>query len=273
MLIGWWHGAGALGFYARAYHLLLLPMQQLVQPLSNVAVPALSRLQATPERYRNYYRKALLPLVAVAFPLVVFSAVEAHNVVSVMLGENWSAAAPIFQLLAPASLIGSFYVATGWVYVSLGRADRQLRWGAISSVITVIGFAVSLPWGPEAVAASFSVVTVALRYPSVVYCFRGSPLTLRDLWEPLWRPAVATTTAGITAWATRGALEGHAPLAALLMNGAVFGVAYLATWIVLPKGWQTIREMAHLAEEFRPRRVGAATTTTAAAAAAAAVGV
>ena len=163
------------------------------------------------------------------------------------------AAARTFVLLAPAALIGSFNVATGWVYLSLGHTGRQFRWGLFASALTVAGFAVGLPWGIDGVAAAFSVVTVGLRYPSIAYCFRGTPLAPGDLVRVVWRPAAASAVAGVAVWAARGPLAGLAPWAALLVAAAGFAVAYAATWLALPAGWQTIREMAALVKELKPR--------------------
>ncbi len=45
ILIGWRYGAAQLGLYAKAYGLLMLPLEQLRDPLSGVIIPALSRLR------------------------------------------------------------------------------------------------------------------------------------------------------------------------------------------------------------------------------------
>ena len=57
LLIGKFWGAYQLGVYSRAYQMLLMPMQQINAPLAAVAVPALSRLADSPERYRAAYLK------------------------------------------------------------------------------------------------------------------------------------------------------------------------------------------------------------------------
>jgi O-antigen/teichoic acid export membrane protein len=266
ILIGRVIGADALGIYAKAYQLLLLPLQQLVTPLSAVVVPALSRLQGEPERYRNYYTKALLPLVVIAFPLVAFCSVAAHDVIRVALGEQWVGAARVFVLLAPAALIGSFNVATGWVYLSLGRTDRQLRWGLLASTLTVASFVVGLRWGIEGVAAGFSLVTVALRYPSVVYCFRGTPLRAADVTAVVWRPAVAAAVAAGATWCARGLFTAQPAAIALLAAATLYGVVYAGGWLALPGGARTIREMMMLVSELRATRKPAKTEVAAPAA-------
>ena len=59
LLIGRFWGPAQLGLYARAYQLLLLPIDQMITPITAVAVPALSRLKDSPERYRQAYLRLL----------------------------------------------------------------------------------------------------------------------------------------------------------------------------------------------------------------------
>ena len=253
LLIGWFWGDVLLGLYSKAYQLLLLPLNQVAAPVSSVVLPALSRLQDDPERYRNYYRKAMTPLALMILPIVVFMAADAHAIVRIVLGEKWLEAAVLFQLLAPAALVGGLNVATGWVYQSLGRTDRQLRWGVLASVLTVSGFAIALPWGTWAVAATFSVTVCLLRWPSIVYCFRGTPLTQRDLLSVMWRPLVASLVAG------SGVLLAHRQFAApnaivrIAADGIVFVGLYLAAWLALPGGAKILSGLMGLFSELRSK--------------------
>jgi O-antigen/teichoic acid export membrane protein len=251
ILIGWYWGAGPLGLYAKAYQLLLLPLNQVAQPMVNVVLPALSRLQNDPARYRSYYQKAMLPLAFFSIPITVFMTVEAQNVVRVLLGEQWLAAAALFQLLGPAALVGGMNVATGWVYQSLGRTDRQLRWGLLASTVTVASFLIALPWGVWAVAAAFSATVCLLRYPSIVYCFRGTPLKPADLLSVLWRPLVAGVVAGACVFALRLQMRLAQPLVEMLIDAIAFFALYLAIWMLLPRGRQIMIELFTLVGELR----------------------
>ena len=78
-------------------------------------------------------------IASLAFPLAVFTGVAAPAMVGTLLGPDWSESVPLLRALAPAGLIVSMNVATGWVYLSLGRTDRQLRW-------RLIGSAAAMPW-------------------------------------------------------------------------------------------------------------------------------
>ena len=59
LLIGKVWGSQQLGLYAKAYQLLLLPIDQINSPIGAVALPALSRLSDSPEKYRQAYLRIM----------------------------------------------------------------------------------------------------------------------------------------------------------------------------------------------------------------------
>lgn len=254
VLIGRYGGAQQLGVYAKAYQLLLLPIQQINAPISSVALPTLSRLQNQPEQYCAYYRKAVLSIAALGMPLVAFLFVVADKLILTLLGEQWADAILIFRVLAPAAFVGTFNMATGWVYLSLGQTQRQFRWGLFTSIMTVVAFAIGIHWGAVGVAAAFSIVFCCLTMGplSIIYCFRYSPLKISDLMGALWRPALASVTAGVLLFAASYLLpfKGNS-LIGLLIDFSIYVLFYILLWSVLPNGRQFMREILDLAKAFR----------------------
>src|SRR5690606_715603 len=121
VVIGRFLDAGALGLYTRAYSLLMLPLRQPKTPVQAFMVPTLAALQEEPGRYRSAYRTAIAGLCHAGMPLVVVLAVAADEVIAVVLGDQWIAAARIFQLLALASFVQLVSTTTGWIYTSTGQ--------------------------------------------------------------------------------------------------------------------------------------------------------
>ncbi|MBD3236127.1 MAG: oligosaccharide flippase family protein [Candidatus Eisenbacteria bacterium] len=258
-LIGWRWGAEPLGFYSKAYQLLLLPIHQVNAPVTSVAIPTLSRLQSDPSRYRAYYRRGILLLVAVGMPVVALLCAEAQRAVQVLLGSQWSEAVPLFRVLAPAAFVGTFNVATGWVYISTGRTDRQMRWVLFSTALTLIAFAIGLRWGAMGVAVACSASFVLLRYPGIVYCFRAAPVTQADLFGALWRPAVASLSAAGLIWFSHHLpLPRFGALPELIAAGLIYGLLYLGIWHLLPGGRAQLRDIGRILREMiesrRPRK-------------------
>jgi O-antigen/teichoic acid export membrane protein len=257
VLIGRWWGKAVLGLYGKAYQLLMLPIMQISMPFSKVAIPTLSRLQNDPDKYRAYYRKGVMLLAALGMPIVAFLFVAADETIHVFLGPHWDQAIPIFRVLGPAAFFGTFNMATGWVYTSRGDTHRQLRWGILTSAVTVIAFFIAVPHGAIAVGGAFSIVycTLTMGYPAFAYCFRGTPLRMADMLDAVWRPSVASLGAGVIIFAGLPWLRGHGPaIVSLAIEGFLYAIAYFCLWAVLPGGTDFIRNVVSLARHLRPNR-------------------
>lgn len=252
VLIGRVWGAGSLGLYAKAYQLLLLPITQINGPVYSVALSALSRLQGEPERYKKSYCKAILSITTLSMPIVAFTSVMAGSIVLVLLGPQWMEVVPIFRFLMPAAFFTTFNVATGWVYQSLGRTDRQLRWGVVSSGITMLAFFIGNRWGATGVAAAYGVTYPLLLMVEVVYCYKQSPLKPIDLIKTLQNPAFASLSAAAILWLIhRSMLSDISVSAALLSSAVIYAALYMSIWLIIPNGKTTLFELAGNAKLFQ----------------------
>jgi PST family polysaccharide transporter len=252
VLVGRFWGAGPLGFYSKAYQILLLPILQINAPMSSVALPALSRLQDDPVRFNRFYHEALGLMVFIGMPVVAFLFVEARQVVLLVLGRDWLPCVAIFQALAAAAFMGTFNVAGGWVYITLGRTDRQLKWALVSVPVTLAAFAVGLRWGTVGVGLGFSVSQVLLFPFAILFCYRGTFLRLRDLLNTLSRPALASIGAAAGVYAIqRNVTPFDAVGKTIIVGGAAYVVLYAALWLAMPGGPARIRGYLSL---VRPER-------------------
>lgn len=236
VIIGFALGSASLGIYSKAYNLLMLPIRQINAPIASVMLPALSRLQDNPVRYRRAYLQAISALAMVGMPIVATAFVLADELVLVLLGSGWEAAANVFRWLAPAALLGTVNVAPGWLCVSLGRTGVQVRWAIISSPITVIGFLIGVQWGVVGVAAAFSITWCIGLYVFIAMACRNSPVSQRDLLTRLAPQLMASLLAAgfglfISSLLPGGASSTLVRIAVVLPSMAVL---YLATLWALP---------------------------------------
>ena len=223
-------------------------------PLSSIAIPALSRLQADPEKYRLYYCRFVELMLSAGFPLIIFALARVENVIFALLGPNWLSAVPIARALGPAALIGALNVTSGVTFVSLGRTSRQLRANAMSTVAFLAAFAIGAPWGPFGMALATSVAFTVCLPLVVLYALQDWPVSTFDLIHAMWRPCAASVTAcfallvleGLVGMESRG-------IHVLLVEAVTFGVLYIGVWATLPRGRQFLKEsMGLLSVRSRP---------------------
>ena len=247
ILIGRYWGTGPLAFYAKAYGLLMLPLHQINAPIASVAVPALSRLQDQPERYRRFYLRAINTIAFVTMPLVATMAILSKEMIGFVLGNQWVGASPIFMVLALAAFFQPIASTTGWVYVSLNRTRRMAIWGLISSPLTCVSFIIGLPWGPMGVAVSYTVFGYAMCYFMLVFCFKSSPISVRDVLSTLLRPTVLNLIMAGTMIAARFYVGNAHPLmlvvVCLVAEGAAAALA-VVLWKALRADLKSTLDMA-----------------------------
>jgi PST family polysaccharide transporter len=176
VLIGRVWGPEPLGLYSRAYALMMVPLNQFNAPVSSVAVPALSRVQLDPARFRAVFLGALSAVAFAGIPLFLAVAVLSREVVEVLFGERWLGAAPIVTVLALAGAVQPLTNATGWMHVALGRPERLATWAGISTAAVALGFIGGLPWGPLGVAIGYALGVYAVAAPAIVAACRDSPI-------------------------------------------------------------------------------------------------
>lgn len=181
ILIGRVLGATPLGLYERAYKVVLLPILFVHMPMFRVLVPMLSQNRQDAERYRRLFILAFQLSLLLTWPGTLILILASSEIIMIVMGEQWSAAAPIFSWLAVATL---GQLATGpltMLFVSQGRSREALVSSVASSFLLALAFAIGLRWGATGVAASFAAAELVRTPIMLWYATRSGPVSLRDL--------------------------------------------------------------------------------------------
>jgi O-antigen/teichoic acid export membrane protein len=250
VIVGAALGASTLGFYSRAYGLFLLPLQQINAPLNGVVLPVLSRLQHDPGRFARFYLRALGAATMLTVPAVAFALARPELVIRVLLGPQWSEAALLLRLLAPAAFFGMLTYAAAWAFTARGETARLLAWSMAAAALAVAGFGVGLVWGVEGIAVSLGITAGV-----------SALLTMNDAMRlcgiPLFRviralgPAVAAAALAAIAVMLPWPRPTNLPIE-FLSSGLIFAAIYLLVLVSIGSGRD---QLLHMWTIMRRRRI------------------
>lgn len=171
-LIGRYLGSEALGYYDLAYKLMTFPMQAISAVFGKVMLPFYARAQEDLPRFRAAFLRSAEAIAFVTFPLMLgLMATRAPFVLSVF-GPRWTPVITLLALFAPVAALRSISTTTGSIFMAMGRADLQLRWGVFTNLFVIAGLVIGLQWGIMGVAAGFTITTLLLSYHSFAVPFK-----------------------------------------------------------------------------------------------------
>jgi hypothetical protein len=152
------------------------------------------------------------------------------------------------------------YGAHSWIHLSLGRADRCLRWGVVEFLVAGASFLVALRWGPIGVAGAWTASYWILIIPAFWYAGKPIGLGAGPVIAVVWKFAAAAVLAGLVCSA---ALEAAAPFAGLgdsagaalvrvSVTFCLFLALYLAAVGIIHGGLGPLRRLASIVRDLVP---------------------
>jgi O-antigen/teichoic acid export membrane protein len=192
LLIGVFLGTVPLGLYSVAYRILNITQVMLVNVARKMAFPAFARLQDDADRLRRaYFRVTRAGSVAI-LPGYIGLALVAPELTIVIFGPRWAEAGPVASVLFLIGPVLTLQAFSGALLNAAGYPNIVLRFRLITTVTSVIGFAIAVNFGIMAVAAAF-VIRGYLILPLNLYWVRKyAAIPVRDYLGQLRGVSLAT---------------------------------------------------------------------------------
>jgi len=226
LLIARYFGAAQLGYYNRAYNLMLLPVQQVSGVLGGVMFPALSRLQDDRARVAAGYKRAVRLINTATVPLLLGLSATAPGVIPLIWGGQWEATVPILQILCLAGVTQCTTSSVGWIFQSQNRTGLMFRLGLISTGVGVVGIVAGFPFGVIGLSVAILISGIVILPINLIPACRLIDLRAGDILRGNL-PCVLTAAAmGLTVW-------GVPRLLGLDVRAAVVVLAQVAIGAVL----------------------------------------
>lgn len=251
LVVGRTLGAAALGVYAMAFTLAIMPVGQLSGLASSVAFPSFSAIQEDRERLTGAYLRCLRWSAALTFPFCALMIALSPQVIAVFLGAKWAAAALPLRLLLVVAAARSLYTFTGAVLRAVGKPQIELLLQAMLFAGVAAAALIGSRGGIVGVAAAVAGFISLLAAPTflAVTAREARSGLLRTLRE-VAAPAGASAAGGAAAFGLARAaakLSPGAPDVLVLVAGAAVGVALYAVTMrgaapdLLGEVWKRVR--------------------------------
>jgi PST family polysaccharide transporter len=231
LLIGRVFGAASLGFYTRAYTIMLMPLREISGVFTRVMFPVMSTIQDDTPRIRSMYLQCLSMIALLTFPLMIWLAVDADAFIRVLFGEQWLEMTMVFRIMCIVGMFQSIGTTVGWIYQAVGRTDIMFRWGLIASSLIIGSIVLGVYLGTiESVAICYGIMTVViLAYPQYTIPGRLIDLRFGQIVRTVSPILGCSTAMGLLVYVLQGNLPAALPeWAALLIRLSAAGVTYLA---------------------------------------------
>ena len=180
-----------LGFYEKAYTLMLMPVQQVTAVVNPVIHPVLSAYQNDRAFLFRQFRSAVRLFAQIGFPLSVLLSFFSPEIIGIVLGSNWDAAVPVFRIFALSVGFQLVYALQGPFFLVTGKPKWMFLCGFVPVVLNLSALAAGLAvWhSTVAVAILIDVAYVLSLWTTfhvlVTRCFGERP---QQIWTAILPP-------------------------------------------------------------------------------------
>lgn len=161
VVIGRMLGMPAAGFYSRGYGIVNIFRNSFVNAIGAVAFPAYAREHRENAAAPALFRKSMVLLTGVSWPLFAFAVLMAYPIIHLAFGSQWDAAIPLMRWLCASAMIGTLTYQVSGLLTAVGRYREITGIEASYQIFRIALVIVAALYSLEAVAASQIAVYLA----------------------------------------------------------------------------------------------------------------
>ena len=260
----------ALGLYVVALDIALLPATEIMEPIGAVLFAGFAAERNAGRNPQGNAFGLAVSLMMVMAPIALVLSAASTEIVGVLLGAKWSAAAPLVAMLTFAVVLSPFSNTAAQSLTASGKVRANLAVVVCASIIKVGVLFVAARTGDLSAIAIASLSVTSVESSMFIFMLRRNGSRLRGMGGPLVRVIVSLGLTALALRATGIAWSGDVvlPITTCLWRGVALGLlgggAYAGILYTLwslggrPDGpeRQIIDVMLPLAGRIRERVIG-----------------
>jgi O-antigen/teichoic acid export membrane protein len=239
MVVGRIAGAAYLGLYSVAYQISNLPTTELVYPINRAIFPSFAKLANDMHAIRKGFLDVLGALALFTIPAATGLYCISQPLVDWMLGERWTDAGPLIQILALYGLSSALQANTGSLYLAIGKPKITSYLMAANLLLLFPAFIFFLTHFDIYTAAyvifAASATLMPINYQIIV---RLLGLKWRNLIAVLWRPFTAAIAMIVVLTELKSRLASNSipdyiqVVSLVIVGAAVYSTFVVSSWLL-----------------------------------------
>lgn len=180
VIAGAMFGTAATGLFYRARNLAGIPPKRVMIPLSGVFVPTMSRLQDSPEELQAMFRRLVSRANLILLPVAVLIAAGSEPLVALMLGPDWSAAAPLLLWMSIFTFREAGSSGLQFAMIACGKSKPLFFFSAFRLLMIAAVMYASARYGVIVMTAAYMLAELFVTLPLMaLVAQRVTPITLK----------------------------------------------------------------------------------------------
>ena len=242
VVIGTRWGSGALGYYSRAFDLLLAPIAGMLGPLTNVAVPTLNSAASRSARLESLLLRLQFAIGMALVWVFGTTAAIAPVLIPLALGPGWEPTIAIFQILAIGGSFQVFSYISYWSFIVNDQSKQLLYYNVATKTLTIAMVIVASYFGPIFVAMAYSAALIVSWPINLLWLARCAGQHSSAFLRSGLRLLIAGAASFAAAAAALGVLATLPAIALVAIGITVSAAVFTLGLIVLPGGIRMIRD-------------------------------
>lgn len=164
LLIGKFMGNIPLGYYDKAYKLVMYPVQNLTYVINPVLHPLLAKDQGEKKIIYKKYLSVLKILSLLGVFFTIYFVFSSREIILIFFGEQWEMAVTCFKILSCSLWFQMTSSTVGIIYASLNRTKQGMISALIFVPIQIILFIIAVLFGKIEYVALAALVGISVKF-------------------------------------------------------------------------------------------------------------
>lgn len=192
-------GSTPLGFYNRAYTIMLLPIVNITSVIQGVLFSTWSKMQEDTVRIGSMYLKISGIIALFAFPSMTLLSIFSKPIIETVFGQNWLSMATTLSILSIIGMFQSVSALLGVVFIVFNKNIVAFKINIISSIFTIslMTWSIYTYKSIEITSLIYGITSLIITYPRYYLASKIMKISIKEFMEPLIYPFILSMVIGL----------------------------------------------------------------------------